>query len=79
MGQLMRLIPPLLMLFGVILIVSGILNAMYSVTSFPSDNKIVTTYPRLFEGSVILIIGMAISVFSYLLIHNKIGITRYFE
>ena len=78
MGKIMRLIPPLLMLLGVILITSGIFGAMYSITTYPTD-KAVTIYPRLFEGSVILIFGIAISVFSYLIIHNKIEVAKYFK
>jgi peptidoglycan/LPS O-acetylase OafA/YrhL len=77
--KVMRLIPPLLMLLGIILTVSGIFNAGYSIESYPSDNQRITEYPRLFVGSVIAIVGVCISIFSYLIIHNKIGIARYFR
>ncbi len=76
---ILAVVPPFLMLLGLILIVSGIFNAMYSVTSFPSDNQIVTVYPRLFVGFAIGIVGVIVSVFAYLLMYNKIGIARYFK
>ena len=79
MGKLMHLIPPFLMLFGVILIVSGILNAFYTIEVHPSDTQIVLVYPRLLVGSMIGIVGVVVSVFSYLIIHNKIRIARYFR
>ena len=79
MGKLMNLIPPFLLLFGVILTVSGLFNAMYTIESHPSDNETVLEYPRLFVGSVIAIVGFCISIFSYLLLHNKIGIARHFR
>ena len=79
MGKLIHLIPAFLMLFGVILVVSGISNAMFSITTYPSDNRIVPVYPRLYVDPVIVIIGVFVSVFSYLIIHNKIGIARYFK
>lgn len=79
MGKLMQLIPPFLMLLGVILISSGFLNAMYTIESHPSDNQTVLEYPRLWVGSVIGAIGVIITVFSYLIIRNKIGVARYFR
>ena len=79
MGKLMQLIPPFLMLLGVILISSGFLNAMYKIESHPSDNQTVLEYPRLLVGSVIGTIGVIITVFSYLIIRNKIGVARYFR
>lgn len=75
----MQSIPPILLLVGVILIIIGIFYVNYSITTFPSDNRTVTIYPTLLEGSVSLVIGIAISVLSYLLIYNKLGIARYFR
>ncbi len=74
-----RIIAPLFLLLGVVLIIGGILNAMFSITTYPSDSQTVTVYPRLYVGSVIAIIGLVVSVFSYLIIHNKIGIAKYFK
>lgn len=79
MGKLMQLIPPFLMLLGIILISSGFINAMYTIESHPSNNQTVKEYPRLLVGSVIGIIGVIITVFSYLIIHNKIGVAIYFR
>jgi hypothetical protein len=77
--KVMRFVPPLLMLLGIILIVSGIFNAGYQIESYPSDNQRITEYPRLFVGSVIAVAGVCISIFSYLIIQNKIGIARHFR
>jgi hypothetical protein len=77
--KVMRLIPPMLMLLGVVLAVSGIFNAMYSIESYPSGNQRIIEYPRLFVGSVIAVGGVCTSIFSYLIIQNKIGIARHFR
>jgi len=77
--KLMQSIPPIILIVGIILIIMGIFYVSHSITTFPSDNKTITIYPTLLEGSVNLVIGIAISVLSYLLIYNKIGLARYFK
>ncbi len=77
--KMLAVTPAILMLLGVILIVSGVGNAMYSIETHPSDTQTVVVYPKLLVGSAISLIGVSVSIFSYLILHNKIGVARYFK
>lgn len=61
--NVLKLIPPILMLLGVVFMVSGVFN----------QGALVLT--RVF----VFIVGLFASTFSYLIIHDKIKIARYFR
>ncbi len=71
-----RIVTPLFLLLGVILVVSGILNA-FSVNEIHTlGNVVVITYPKLLIGSIMSVIGLVIAVFSYLIFHGKVQLQK---
>jgi len=70
MGKLLHLILPFMMLFGFLLVLSGLFTASSPMESHPSDTQIVIIYPRFLDGAVIGIIGVVVMVFSYLIVYN---------
>ncbi len=75
-GVFRRIIAPLLLLLGVILIVSGILNASSTTEIITLNNQVITTYPRFHVGILISVVGSAIAIFSYLVFHGKIKLQK---
>ena len=68
-----------MMLLGIIFILSGFVQAFQGTTNISVNNEVTITYPKLFVGSVIGVFGIFISVFSFLIIYNKIGLSKYFR
>jgi uncharacterized protein YacL len=58
-----RIVAPLFLLLGVILIVSGILNASSVNEIHTLSNVVRITYPKLLIGSIVSVIGLVIAVF----------------
>jgi hypothetical protein len=71
-----RIVAPLFLLLGVILIVSGILNASSVNEIHTLSNVVMITYPKLLIGSIVSVIGLVIAVFSYLIFHGKIKLQK---
>jgi hypothetical protein len=67
-----KLLPALTMFFGIILIESGILNATSTNTIHTLSNTVIVTYPKLFVGLLMTIIGVATAVGGYLIFHGKL-------
>jgi len=71
-----RIIAPLLLLFGVILISSGFFNAISSTTTITLSGAVIVTYPKIIVGSIVSFGGLIIAVFAYLVFHGKIELRK---
>jgi K+-transporting ATPase A subunit len=71
-----RIIAPLFLLFGVILVVSGVLNAISVNEIHTLSNEVIITYPKLLVGSIMSIGGLVIAILSYLIFHGKIKLQK---
>ncbi len=70
------IVVPLLLLFGVVLVVSGILNALSTTEIHTLNNGVIITYPKLLIGSIMSIAGLIIAIFSYHVFHGKIKLQK---
>lgn len=64
--------PALLLLFGIILTVSGVFNAASTNTIITQTHETIIAYPRLYVGALIGIIGVATAVVGYSLFHGRL-------
>ncbi len=71
-----RVVAPLFLLLGVILVVSGFSNALSTVEIITLDNQVITTYPRLYVGILISLAGLATAIVSYLVFHGEIKLQK---
>jgi hypothetical protein len=70
MKKVLNVIPPFLMLFGVIFMSSGVSGIF---------NNVLATNTKVVMCSIFFVTGLVASTFSYLIIHDKIGIAKYFR
>jgi hypothetical protein len=71
-----RIVAPLFLLLGVILVVSGIFNAFPVNEIHTLSNEVIITYPKLLIGSIMSIGGLVISILSYIIFHGKIKLQK---
>ena len=65
-------IPAIILLFGIILTVSGAINAASTNTIITKTHEVVLTYNRLYVGFLMSIIGVATAVVGYRLFHGRL-------
>ena len=74
-GIMERIVAPIAMLFGVLLIYSGVFNLMRT-EAFYFNGISTVTFPYFYVGIFMCMIGFVIASLSYLIFHGKITLRR---